>query len=503
MNNIENKILDIQKISKRYGGVQALKQVDFSLKSGEIHCLVGENGSGKSTLIKIISGVEQPEIGAIIFIKGKQEHNLNPIKSIQKGIQVIYQNLSLFPNLTVAENIAVHNYSKGNLWWVNWKKTRKLSINTLSKIRVNLDPNRLVSSLSVADRQLVAICRAIATNAKLIIMDEPTSSLARHEINALFSIIKELQKTGITILFVSHKLNEIMEISERVTILRDGVKVGLFDRKDIDDKKLAYLMTGKKFSQEKLAEKVKKEKILLKVRNLSKKGNYKNINFKLHEGEIVGIVGMMGSGRTELAFSLFGMNPPDSGDILVEEKKVNFKSNEEAIEAGIGYIPEDRIEQGLIMNQAITSNITVTILNKLLNNLKMIDNKRQQRTTNHWVDALAIRTSNIKDPAKTLSGGNQQKVVLAKWLATTPKILIMDSPTVGVDIAAKHGLYEIMKELSKRKIGIILISDEVPEVLYNCHHILLMRKGRIVKEFQPDEISENELSNKIIEGLKN
>ena len=223
------------------------------------------------------------------------------------------------------------------------------------------------------------------------------------------------------------------------------------------------------------------------------------INFKLYEGEIVGIVGMMGSGRTELAFSLFGMNPPDSGDILVEEKKVNFKSNEEAIEAGIGYIPEDRIEQGLIMNQTITNNITVTILKKLLNDLKMIDNKRQQITTNHWIDALAIRTSNIKDPAKTLSGGNQQKIVLAKWLATTPKILIMDSPTVGVDIAAKHGLYEIMKELSKKKIGIILISDEVPEALYNCHHILLMRKGRIVKEFQPDEISENELSNKIIE----
>jgi len=258
-------------------------------------------------------------------------------------------------------------------------------------------------------------------------------------------------------------------------------------------------MTGKKFSQEKLTEKVKKEKILLEVKNLSKKSNYKDINFKLHEGEVLGIIGITGSGRTELAFSLFGINPPDSGDIIIKQKKVNFKSNEEALEAGIGYVPEDRIEQGLIMEQSINNNITVTILKKLLNYLKMIDDQRQLKTTNHWVDSLTIRTSNIKNLVRTLSGGNQQKIVLAKWLATTPKILILDSPTVGIDIAAKHGLYEIMRELSKRKIGIILISDEIPEVLYNCHRFLLMRKGRIVKEFQPDEISENELGNKIIE----
>jgi len=211
---------------------------------------------------------------------------------------------------------------------------------------------------------------------------------------------------------------------------------------------------------------------------------------------------MTGSGRTELAFSLFGINPPDSGDIIIEEKKVNFKSNEEALEAGIGYVPEDRIEQGLIMDQSINNNITVTILKKLLNHLKMIDNKKQVETTNHWVDSLTIRTSNIKNLVKTLSGGNQQKIVLAKWLAINPKILILDSPTVAIDIGAKHALYEIMRELSKRKIGIILISDEVPEILFNCHRFLLMRKGRIVKEFQPDEISENELSNKIIEVSK-
>jgi simple sugar transport system ATP-binding protein len=400
-NNLkETNIIDLHHISKRYGGVQALQDVNFSLRQGEIHCLVGENGSGKSTLIKIISGVEQSEKGAIIKINGKRETSLNPIKSIHRGVQVIYQDLSLFPNLTVAENITINSYSKGNLCWVNWKKAKHLCKNTLCKINLKLNSNQLVNTLSIADRQLVAICRAIATNAKLIIMDEPTSSLARNEIDALFTIIKELQKAGITILFVSHKLDEVMEISERVTVLRDGKKVGLFDRKDINDKKLAYLMTGKEFTNEKLSKKIKEEKILLEVNNLSKKGNYKEISFKLYQGEILGIVGMIGSGRTELAFSLFGMNNPDQGDILLEGKPVHFKSNEKAIHAGIGYIPEDRIDQGLIMDQTISSNVTVTIFEKLLNHLNMIDQKIQKKTVNYWVNTLNIRTSNIENQAK-------------------------------------------------------------------------------------------------------
>ncbi len=495
---MNEEILTMHNISKNYGGVHALKSVDFSIKKGEVHCLVGENGSGKSTLIKIISGVVQPEKGAEIIINHQKENHLTPIKSIQKGIQVIYQDLSVFPNLTIGENIFINYYTKGGIQWVDWKNIKNVARETIKKVKVNLDFNETVGLLSIADRQLVAICRAIATNAQLIIMDEPTSSLARHEIDALFSVIRQLRSAGITVLFVSHKLDEIMEISERVTVLRDGSKVGLFKRTEIDDKKLSYLMTGKEFTQEKLSEKVENRKALLEVKNLSKKNEYKDINFKLHQGEILGIAGMIGSGRTELAFSLFGMNPPNHGQILLEGKQVHFKSNESAIEAGIGYVPEDRIEQGLIMEQTIKNNTTVTIFEKLLNHLKMIDQKKQQSTVQHWINTLSIRTSSIENPVKTLSGGNQQKIVLSKWLATNPKILILDSPTVGVDIAAKNSLYQIMRELSQRNIGIILISDEVPEILYNCHYILLMRKGRIVETFQPEEVTEKELNDKII-----
>ena len=500
---MNEEILVMKKISKNYGGVQALKAVDFSIRKGEVHCLVGENGSGKSTLIKIISGVEKPEKGADIVINGKKENHLSPIKSIQRGIQVIYQDLSVFPNLTVGENIFMNYYARSGLRWVDWKKMKQVALETIKKIDVNLDFNGTVGSLSIADRQIVAICRAIATNARLIIMDEPTSSLARHEIDALFRVIKQLNQAGITVLFVSHKLDEVMEISERVTVLRDGHKVGLYDRKDIDDKKLSYLMTGKEFVQQKLSEKMANRKVLLEVQDLSKKDEYSGINFKLYEGEILGIAGMIGSGRTELALSLFGMNPPDSGTIKLEDQSLHLKSNESAIEAGIGYVPEDRIDQGLIMPQTIKNNVTVTIFQELLDHLKMIDRKKQAETVRHWIDALSVRASGIEKAVKTLSGGNQQKIVLSKWLATHPKVLILDSPTVGVDIAAKNGLYQIMKELSQKKIGIILISDEVPEILYNCHYILLMRKGKIVEKFWPEEVSEKELDDKIIGEVLN
>jgi len=495
---MNEEILTMHNISKNYGGVHALKSVDFSIKKGEVHCLAGENGSGKSTLIKIISGVVQPERGAEIFIDNKKEYHLSPIKSIQKGIQVIYQDLSVFPNLTIGENIFMNYYAKGGIQWVDWKNIKNVARETIKKIRVNLDFKEIVGSLSIADRQLVAICRAIATNAQLIIMDEPTSSLARHEIDALFAVIQQLRSSGITVLFVSHKLDEVMEISERVTVLRDGSKVGVYNRTEIDDNKLSYLMTGKEFVQKKLSEKIENRKMLLEVKNLSKKNQYKDINFKLFEGEILGIAGMIGSGRTELALSLFGMNPPDHGEIILEGKSMHFKSNGDSIQAGIGYVPEDRIDQGLIMQQTIKNNVTVTIFEKLLNHLKMIDDIKQVSAVEHWIETLSIRTSDIKNPVKTLSGGNQQKIVLAKWLATNPKILILDSPTVGVDIAAKNSLYQIMRELSKKNIGIILVSDEVPEILYNCHHILLMRKGRIIETFRPEDVTEKKLNNKII-----
>lgn len=496
----KGSFLELRNISKRFHGVQALKAVDFSLLPGEVHCIVGENGSGKSTLIKIISGVYTAEPGGEIIIDGVSQPRITPAGSIKLGIQVIYQDHSLFPNLSVAENIAISHHLQPGRSLVSWKKIRDMASETMSKIGVSLDPDRLVEQLSIADRQIVAICRAIATDARLVIMDEPTSSLTRQEVDALFTVVRDLQRKGISALFVSHRLSEVMEIAERVTILRDGMKVGTYAASEIDDRKLAYLMTGKEISYSSLTEDFNRGKVVLDVKNLKKKGNYRDVSFKVHEGEILGITGLLGSGRTELALSLFGMNPPDAGQIFVDGKSVRLHSNQEAISEGIGYLPEDRLTLGLVMDQPVGDNIILTVLERLLNRLNLIDENRRRSSVARGIDDLNIKVSEPGVPVNTLSGGNQQRVVLAKWLATRPKVLLLDSPTVGVDVAAKTGIYGIVRRLAENKMGIVLISDEVPEVLYNCHRILLMHKGRLVGEYLPHQTSEIELSQKINEG---
>ncbi len=495
-----DNFLELHNISKRFHGVQALKDVDFELRRGEIHCIVGENGSGKSTLIKIISGVCPPEPGGTLIIDGVSQSDITPAKSTHLGIQVIYQDHSLFPNLTVAENIGIHQHLEAGRHFVNWKKLRETARDTMSKIDVALDADRLVETLSVADRQLVAICRAIAADARLVIMDEPTSSLTRQEVNALFKVVRDLQQKNITIVFVSHRLNEVMEIAERVMILRDGSKVATCKAKDTDDRKLSFLMTGQEISYSALTNDFNRERTILSVDRLSKKGNYRDISFDLHEGEVLGITGLLGSGRTELALSLFGMNPPDSGRIRIDGETVHLATNREAIARGIGYVPEDRLTLGLIMAQSVGNNIALTVLETLLTYFNLIDPGKQKAFIDQRISDLNIRVSDSEVAVNTLSGGNQQRVVIAKWIATRPKILILDAPTVGVDVAAKNGIYEIVKQLASNGIGIILISDEVPEVLSNCHRIFLMRKGRVVGQYLPSEVSEKEMERKINEG---
>jgi simple sugar transport system ATP-binding protein len=495
--------LQLKNINKHYGGVHALKTVDFDVKTGEIHCLVGENGSGKSTLIKIISGVESPDHGSEIFIKGKHYRALSPIKSVETGIQVIYQDLSLFPNLSVYENIAISEYAENKYSLVNRKRMKEKALEAMKKINVTLNPDKLVRELSIADKQVVAITRAIATDAEVIIMDEPTASLSKHEIDELLKLIISLQKKGFTIVFVSHKLDEIMSISQRVTILRDGNKIGTFSADELDERKIEKLMTGREFDFNKSENKFITDKTVLEIKNLSKKKNYKDVSLKVNQGEILGITGLIGSGRTELALSIFGMNRPDSGEILLEGKQVNFKNNYEAIQAGISYVPEDRLSEGLILPQPISTNIIVPILDKMVNKMGVFIQKNVNSVVKNWVEDIGIKTNNPENPVKTLSGGNQQKVVLAKWLATHPKLLILDNPTVGVDIAAKNSIYSIIKDLAKEKLAIILISDEVPEVHRNSDRILIMHKGRIKEEIRPEEISEKELNKRVIGGVVN
>jgi simple sugar transport system ATP-binding protein len=490
---MSNVFLSMKNISKRYVGVQALHAVDFEINTGEIHCLVGENGSGKSTLIKIISGAVEPDDGAHIEVNGEHLHGHAAIDSIHKGIEVIYQDLSLFPNLTVAENISLSQIIAAGNRFINWKEVQSIAEKAMARIGVAIPLHELVADISIADQQLVAICRALTHDIKLVIMDEPTASLTRKEVDALFGVVKDLKSKDIATLFVSHKLNEVLQIAERVTILRDGRKVGTFPSRELDDEKLTFLMTAKKVEYTRYVPEAHRQDRLLEVRQLSKAGNFKDINFELYPGEILGITGLLGSGRTELALALFGDNPADSGEILIQGRPVTIRSVQHAIHQGIGYVPENRLVQGLVMQQAVGKNIVVTVLHRLLSWLGLLDGDRVRKTISQWVTDLSIRIPSVDAPVQTLSGGNQQRVVLAKWLATQPKILILDGPTIGIDVAAKGAIHDIIRDLARQGMGIIVISDEVPEVFHNCNRIIVMHKGRFIAHFEALQTTEDEI----------
>jgi len=486
-----SNFLELRGISKQFGGVRALNSIDMDVAGGEVHCLAGENGSGKSTLIKIISGVQPPEPGGHIEIDGVEVLRLTPAESIRRGIQVIYQDLSLFPNLTVAENIAVERHH--GLHLLRWREIRRTAEAALARVGVSIDPRALVADLSIAQRQLVAICRAIANDARLVIMDEPTASLTRHEVDALLALTLELKRRSVAVVFVSHRLDEVLEIAERVTVLRNGEKAGTFDAKGMTDHRLVELMTGKSFEHRPIDTIPGPAPNVLEVTDLSRAGNFSNISLSVRTGEILGITGRLGSGRTELALSLFGMNPADSGDIRIKGRTIKLRSNREAIENGIAYVSEDRLSLGLVMPQPIASNIALTVLNGLSNTFGFVDSDRRRSLVRGWIDDLGIKVGDPDNPVGTLSGGNQQRVVLAKWLATKPSLLILDSPTVGVDIGAKDGIYRIIRKLAEDGLAVIMISDEIPEVYCHAHRVLIMREGRIVGEYEPLKITETTL----------
>jgi simple sugar transport system ATP-binding protein len=485
-------LIELRGISKRFGGVEALRAVDLTFEAGEVHCLVGENGSGKSTLIKIVSGVLPPEAGGHIVVEGREYPSLNPVQSTHCGIQVIYQDLSLFPNLTVAENIAIARHH-GWLGRVDWRGMHEVAGAAMSRIGVALDLDAKVADLSIAARQLVAICRAMAAQAKLLIMDEPTASLTRKEVDALLAVVRDLKSKGICVVFVSHRLDEIMEVAERVTVLRDGAKVGTYEASLINDHKLAFLMTGKEFHYELSEVDLAGRETVLSVENLSREGEYEDVSFEIRAGEVVGLIGLLGAGRTELALSLFGMSPPDSGAVRLCGASVSLRTNAEAIGKGIAYVPEDRLTLGLVLQQPIASNLGITVLGRLANRLGLLDAATIGRHVGRWIRELGIRVSRAEEPASTLSGGNQQRVVLAKWMATNPRLLILDSPTVGVDISAKDGIYEIVRRLAAEGVAVLMITDEVPEALYHSHRVLVMRQGRLTAEFLPLRSSEGEI----------
>ena len=445
-------ILELVAISKHFGGVAALAGVDLAIAAGEVHCLAGENGSGKSTLIKIISGVQPPDAGGVIRIDGVEHANLTPADSTRIGIQVIYQDLSLFPDLTVAENIAFAQHL-GRLRGVDWRRIRATAAAVIERIGVALDPAAKVGDLSIAERQLVAICRALAADARLVIMDEPTASLTRREVDALLGITRELKRRGIAVVFVSHRLDEVLEISDRVTVLRDGRKLGTWSAADMTPRQLGTLMTGHEYDYTIDVPDLAAAPVVLSVRALTRRGDFENVSFDLRCGEILGVIGLLGSGRTELALSLFGMRPPDTGEIRLDDVPVTLRSNRAAIDHGIAYVSEDRLSIGLVLEQPISSNIVLSVLDELTGPTGLVRASSRAGAIAHWIEALGIKVSDPENAVRTLSGGNQQRVVLAKWLATAPRVLILDSPTVGVDINAKDGIYAIVKRLAGRRHG--------------------------------------------------
>ncbi|MDQ0474941.1 sugar ABC transporter ATP-binding protein [Labrys wisconsinensis] len=488
--------LQLTGLSKRFGGVQALADIDWDVRAGEIHCLVGENGCGKSTLIKTVAGVIAPTTGTVA-IEGEPVLPLTPARAKALGIQVIFQDLSLFPNLGVAENIAVESHLAGLLRPARLARMRSLAQATLARLDFHLDPDALVSELSVAERQIVAICRGLAGEARLIFMDEPTASLTRAEVDRLLAIVGRLKADGIAVVFVSHRLDEVVEIAERVTVMRDGRKVGTFPAAEVDQRRIGHLMTGLDIQHAVVARDLADAPPLLAVDGLTRAGDYADIGFTLRRGEVLGLTGLLGSGRTELALSLFGMTRPDSGTIALEGRPLRLTSNRDALRAGIAYVSEDRLGLGVILKQSIEDNIILAVMSRLSNRLGLMSPARRRTLAADWVKRLAIKVGGLDRPVQTLSGGNQQRVVLAKWLAAAPRVLILDSPTVGVDIKNKQSIYEVVAELARQGVGILLISDEVPEVFATCDRVLHMRAGRIVEEAVPGRIGEHELEERI------
>jgi simple sugar transport system ATP-binding protein len=501
MRRMDDVFLQLNNISKAYAGVQALQDVSLHIRRGEIHCLAGENGSGKSTLIKIIAGVVAPDAGTIV-IDGQPQSRVQPIDMIRAGIQVIYQDFALFPNLTVAENIALNYELAQNKRFVSWPEVQRIARRALDQIGVTIPLDARVEQIPVAAKQLVAIARALLQNARLLILDEPTTALTHREVQSLFGVIKGLQAKGIATLFVSHKLNEVFAISERISIIRNGRKVVDSDVASLDPARLTYAMTGRQFEDQSYAYTPHDPAAppLLRVEGLGVAGGFAGVSFELHAGEILGITGLLGSGRTELALALFGIRPATTGSIRVDGEPARIASVEDAIRLGIGYVPEDRLSEGLFLPQSIGRNIVARTLDQLVGPLRLLQASRTREAINGWVKQLAIKTRSPELPVRTLSGGNQQRVVLAKWLASQPRVLILNGPTVGVDVGSKHELHEIIRRLAQNGMGVIVISDDIPELLQLCNRILLMRKGEVAAGWERAAVDEALLTAKLVEA---
>ncbi len=478
MNEGKVPLLETRRVTKSFPGVRALKEADFALNAGEIHALVGENGAGKSTFVKIIAGAHSPDDGEVL-IDGQEARFHHPREARERGIAIIYQEPSLFPDLTVAENIFLGRQPRrlGGLG-IDWKTMMVETERLLAGIGTDLPPLTPVNRLSVANRQMVEIARALGTNARILVMDEPTSSLSDREIERLFDVMRRLRGQGVGIVFISHRLDEIFAITDKVTVMRDGEIVGTFATGEVDRDRLISLMVGREVSQ--LYPKTPGEfgEPVLELSGLWQSNKFRDINLSVRRGEVLGLFGLVGSGRSEVAQAVFGITRPERGEVRLEGKRLVARSPQEAIQSGVVYLPEDRQSQGLILPLSVAENVSLAIL-RSLSRASGIDKGKEDSLAREYVTRLSIKTPSVRQQALALSGGNQQKVVLGKWLATQPKVLILDEPTRGVDVGAKAEIHRIIDELAHRGLAIILISSDLPEILGMSDRVAVLREGRL------------------------
>lgn len=479
-------ILSLKSVVKEYPGVKALAGVSFDLEAGEVHAIMGENGAGKSTLIKTITGAIKPTYGEVIF-EGKALPSGDPRAVIDLGISAIYQELSLFPELTVAENIFYGNETYKGLFLDKASMNRQAS-ELLKNLGTNIKPHVQVSSLSIGFQQLVELAKAVSKQCRLLIMDEPTAPLTNQEVKYMYEAVRRLQKQGVTIIYVSHRLNEVFDLCDRVTILRDGHYIETKNISDVNEDELIRMMVGRTITNEYPKRIAPLGEDFLQIKNL-KSHVVKDVSFNLKKGEILGLAGLVGAGRTEIARLIFGADPKSNGEIILDGNTLSINTPSDAIAAGIGLLPEDRKTQGALLAMSISENVSYSSLKRFTKN-GIIQPADERKTTQEFVKRLNVKTPSIDQLVGNLSGGNQQKVVIAKWLLNDCSVLIFDEPTRGIDVGAKAEIYDLMRQITERGVSIIMITSEMPELLGMSDRILVIHGGKIVKELQPEEYSQ-------------
>ena len=487
-----DRILELSHITKTFPGVKALDDVHFDLRHGEIHALIGENGAGKSTLIKVITGVYQPDAGEILF-DGSPVEIHSTADSQRLGIAAIYQHVTCYPDLSVTENIFIgHEKIQAFTRKIDWKDLHQRAAELLGQLDADFDPRALMGNLSVAQQQIVEIAKALSTNARIIIMDEPTAPLTARESEDLYRTTEGLRDKGVSIIFISHRMEDMYRLASRVTVFRDARYVGTWNLNEARREDLIMAMVGREITQFFPKRRVAIGEEIFRVEGLSRTGYFKDVSFSLRKGEILAITGLIGAGRTEVCEAIYGVTHPDRGRIILEGRELHIANPAQAIELGIGYLPEDRLRQGLVLEWELAKNVTLPTLGKF-STLGWLHPKKENAVTKELAEKLEVRAGSVFDLASTLSGGNQQKIIVAKLLAGTMKVIILDEPTKGVDVGAKTAIFNIMTDLAGTGYGIIMVSSEMPEVLGMSDRIVVMRDGRVAAVLDTASTSQEQI----------